>query len=650
MEWFNRLKISRKLILGFAFVALVATLISYIGINNIKKVNEGSAIMYSHNAVPLTYLINLTAHFHRLRAVSIWCMLESDAQKRADLFNRCGQREDSIRFYANIFEANIHSDDIREAFNNYKDAQDKLLPMIDHMLDLVKQNENSQALTLLAGDVEAIRKSCEDALTKLTDLQIEHAKLKSESNADIADSASLTMVILLIIGLIIAISLGIFISRVIGKPINKLAEGADKIASGDYDIKLEVSAKDEIGALADSFNVMIKNIKDAKETIVREKEEAAFKDAKVLKDTEVQKQYLIQSVDTILDEMNKFANGDLTVALEIKNDDEISKLYSGFNNAVNNIKNMLVKVSEAVTSTASASSQISASTEEMAAGTQEQSSQTMEVAGAVEQMTKTILETTKNSTIATEAAQSAGTSAKQGGKVVLETIDGMNRIAEVVKKSAETVQALGKSSDQIGEIIQVIDDIADQTNLLALNAAIEAARAGEQGRGFAVVADEVRKLAERTTKATKEIAGMIKQIQKDTNGAVESMSKGTEEVFKGKELADKAGDSLKEIIRGTEKVVDVIAQVAAASEEQSSTSEQISKSIETISNVTQESVAGISQVSKASEDLNRLTINLQNLISRFKIEDGSNAGQPGYLNNDSKSGYAVRSNGVIVKS
>ena len=172
---------------------------------------------------------------------------------------------------------------------------------------------------------------------------------------------------------------------------------------------------------------------------------------------------------------------------------------------------------------------------------------------------------------------------KQGGKVVGETIEGMKRIADVVNKSAETVKELGKSSDQIGEIIGVIDDIADQTNLLALNAAIEAARAGEQGRGFAVVADEVRKLAERTTKATKEIAGMIKKIQSDTTGAVQSMEAGHEGGRARDRLADKAGTSLTEIVGVSQKVTDMVTQIAAASEEQSSASEQISKNVEAIS-------------------------------------------------------------------
>jgi len=334
--------------------------------------------------------------------------------------------------------------------------------------------------------------------------------------------------------------------------------------------------------------------------------------------------YLTRSTATIETAMGKFAEGDLTVRVTPeRTDDGIGKLFNAFNSAIEKIKSMLVSVMEAVNQTASASTQISASAEEMAAGASEQSNQTTEVAGAVEEMTKTILETSRNSSSANDAAKKSGLIAREGGKVVNETIEGMNRIAGVVKKSAETVQALGKSSNEIGEIIQVIDDIADQTNLLALNAAIEAARAGEQGRGFAVVADEVRKLAERTTKATKEIAKMIKQIQKETEGAVISMNEGTEEVDKGKVLADKAGQSLKQIIADAQEVVDIVTQVAAASEEQSSAAEQISKNIEGINNVTRESAEGIQQIAKTSEDLSNLTIGLQELISKFKFQDNA---------------------------
>ncbi len=329
--------------------------------------------------------------------------------------------------------------------------------------------------------------------------------------------------------------------------------------------------------------------------------------------------YLTMKIAEMLEQMSLFAAGDMTISMHADRDDEIGELYSGFNRAIENIRTMMQRVAEAVSAAASASAEISASAEEMAAGASQQTEQASEVAAAVEEMSQTISESTRNAKKASELANQSGKTAKAGGAVVSETIEGMNRIALVVKQSAETVQALGRSSDQIGEIVQVIDDIADQTNLLALNAAIEAARAGEQGRGFAVVADEVRKLAERTTKATKEIAVMIKQIQRNTDGAVESMVEGTKEVDAGKKLADNAGASLQEIILSSGSVVDTVMQLAATSEEQAKASDQISRSITSISNVTQETASGTHQIARAAEDLNQLTENLEELVGHFRI-------------------------------
>ena len=349
------------------------------------------------------------------------------------------------------------------------------------------------------------------------------------------------------------------------------------------------------------------------------------------------------------------AEGDLTVEIAHNAKDEVGLLAASFRKMTVSLRETIGQVGEASSAVASASSQISSSTEEMAAGSQEQTSQAGEVASAVEEMTKTIVENSKNASAAAETAKQAKLAAETGGSVVGETIDGMNRIASVVNQSAETVRSLGKSSQQIGEIIGVIDDIADQTNLLALNAAIEAARAGEQGRGFAVVADEVRKLAERTTKATKEIAGMIRQIQSETSGAVASMEEGTKQVDHGKKLAARAGESLRQIVEVSQCVTDMVSQIAAASEQQSSASEQISKNVVAISAVTGETASGTQQIASAAEDLNRLTENLQQLVGKFKISGGHADGKPvhssfkGTSSARTKSRLAVRENGVIVQ-
>jgi len=432
------------------------------------------------------------------------------------------------------------------------------------------------------------------------------------------------MILSLVINLVLlaaGVLLIVKISTIVTREVKNLGTAAFKVTHGDLNVSVTPESESEIGQLTNSFNEMVNGIRKMQNDLVTEKASVERKVADAVTEVKKQEEYLNTAVDRMLVEMEKFSHGDLTVRLEAEKDDGIGKLFNGFNRSIANIHDMLSQVAEAISATASASAEISASTEEMAAGTQEQTQQTMEIAGAIEEMTKTIIETTRNATHAADLSKKAGVFAQEGGKVVNETITGMGRISDVVGRSAETVQTLGKSSDQIGEIIQVIDDIADQTNLLALNAAIEAARAGGQGRGFAVVADEVRKLAERTTKATKEIATMIKEIQKNTGGAVQSMAQGTSEVESGRMLAQKAGDSLKEIIDGAQTVSDMITGVADANQDQTRAAEMISRNIEAISNVTQETASGIQQVARASDDLNHLTQNLQDLLHQFKIDD-----------------------------
>ena len=335
--------------------------------------------------------------------------------------------------------------------------------------------------------------------------------------------------------------------------------------------------------------------------------------------------YLSKSTEAILAEMEKFSSGDLTAKVKVeKEGDDISKLFNGFNLTVSNIKNMINQVRQAVEATASASTQISSSAEEMAAGAQEQSSQTSEVAAAMEEMSRTVVETATNATQAAEASREASEKAHAGSIKLEASKKGMGNIVSSTENVGKKITSLATKTEQIGAIAQVIDDIADQTNLLALNAAIEAARAGEHGRGFAVVADEVRKLAENTTKATKEIAETIKAIQVEAKEANSSTKEAQDAVSYGLKLNDEVGEVLSQILASVENVTMQINQVAAASEEQSATAEQVSTNIEAINNVANESATGVQQIASASEDLNRLTENLSKIVEQFKLDDNQN--------------------------
>ena len=427
----------------------------------------------------------------------------------------------------------------------------------------------------------------------------------------------------IIVVILLYIVIAFLFARNISKPIKLLADGATRVADGDYTVRIASTNDNEIGLLSQSFNKMVENISSAIEEIHLRNEEtrnAAEQANKAMKAAEDQNKYLEESTNIMLEAIDRLSKGDLSVSLvPLKKDDDVARLYLGFNKALENIRTMFIKINQVVNSTVGSSNEISSSTEQISAGANEQSMHISEVASAVEEMTRTILASSENAKVAAESANDNGRSAAEGGSIVVETITGMKRISEVVTNAANTIEALGNSSSQIGEIIQVIDDIADQTNLLALNAAIEAARAGEQGRGFAVVADEVRKLAERTTKATKEIAEMIKLIQQNTTLAVNSIKQGTSEVEKGRLLAEEAGESLQKIINGTHRSADLIKQLSDASREQYITSESISKNIEGINSVIQETTAGIRDIANASEELRTMTTNLQSLIVQFNI-------------------------------
>jgi len=332
---------------------------------------------------------------------------------------------------------------------------------------------------------------------------------------------------------------------------------------------------------------------------------------------------------------------DLTKRIAITCNDEVAELAAWFNRFIEKIQEILSQVSSNSQGLATASEQISASSRDQARGAEMQQDQTNQVATAMQEMATTVHEVSENSNKGAAASQKAAETAREGGKIVDETLSRMRAIASSVGETAKKVRELGKRSDEIGRITGVIEDIADQTNLLALNAAIEAARAGEQGRGFAVVADEVRKLAERTGKATKEIAEMIRSIQSETKTAVAAMEAGSKEVELGVESTSRAGSSLHDIIRTSEQVGDMVTQIATAATQQSAATEQINSNIDQSARIASSTVTGAQQTAAALQDLAGVALNLQQLVGQFRLSADGTAGHGRSRDHASQLGQAV---------
>ena len=311
----------------------------------------------------------------------------------------------------------------------------------------------------------------------------------------------------------------------------------------------------------------------------------------------------------------RVASGDLTVRMDTGK----TGVYEAMRKMVDSLRQVMDKVNRSSQELHASASQLNSNAASTAESSNKVVAQAVTVATASEEMATTSIDIASNCHQAANSSNLASEAAQNGAGIVRETVDGMNRIAEKVRSSSEVVKQLGARSEQIGEIVGTIEDIADQTNLLALNAAIEAARAGEQGRGFAVVADEVRALAERTTRATREIGEMIKNIQNETRHAVIAMEEGVAEVGVGLTGAARSGQALETILQQANDVTMQISQIATAAEEQTATTREITNNIHGISETIQVSDQSAREISVASGRLSALSVELQDLVHRFSL-------------------------------
>ena len=317
--------------------------------------------------------------------------------------------------------------------------------------------------------------------------------------------------------------------------------------------------------------------------------------------------------------VDRIASGDLTQNLRVTRRDELGVLQQGIARMGTTLRELISGIRDGVSQIASAAEELSAVTEQTSAGVNSQKIETDQVATAMHEMTATVQEVARNAEQASQAAAAADNEAREGDTVVNQAIDQIERLAVEVGRSTEAMAVLQQESDKIGSVMDVIKAVAEQTNLLALNAAIEAARAGEAGRGFAVVADEVRGLAQRTQKSTEEIEGLVAGLQNGTQQVASVMNNSRSLTDSSVELTRKAGVSLENITRTVSNIQSMNQQIAAAAEQQSAVAEEISRSIVNVRDVSEQTATASDETAKSSVELARLGSQLQQMVSHFRV-------------------------------
>jgi len=383
------------------------------------------------------------------------------------------------------------------------------------------------------------------------------------------------------------------------KQADAITDMLSMIGIGDFGARVEIVSNDELCTVATSLNSMCDNTL----SLIQSAEERSEIEA---------------SIETLSAELEEIANGNLTAEVKV-GEDVTGVIAESVNGMVGQLRSIIDRVKTATVEVSSSASQIQATTASLSKGSEEQSAQIVGTSTAVKEMASSIQKVADKTEESADVAKDARKRAGEGSAAVAATIDGMNRIRTQVQETSKRIKRLGESSQEIGEIVQLISDIADRTSILALNASIQASMAGDAGQGFAVVAEEVERLADRSNEATKQISTLIKAIQTDTAEAISGMEESTKEVVEGSKLAAEAGQTLSDIDNVSSQLAELIDSISLAAKQQARGAEEVSKSMIEISEVTQQTAAGTSQAAVSVSHLAELADELRGSVSQFKL-------------------------------
>jgi methyl-accepting chemotaxis protein len=578
---------------GFLIVAVLALALGLFALIQMQKVNA-SAVELGENWLPATsHADAMKANATDAQRVLLRHLMESDPQLLAKLESDYQRFSEGYEKSAAAYQKTIVSPDEQAMFDTLQRSYATYREGLQTMLGMSRSNRKAEGAVYLREKVFPYFIETNKHIEAIVSYNLEGGQAATQQAAETFRVAIGVTIAVIILVFLSALGMGVFISRQITAGLSQVAKAADALAQGDLNQSVSVTTNDELGDMAKSFQTMIANLRQ----IVGQVRMAS---STVAAGSE--------QISSSAEQMAKSAQSQAAAV------EETSSSMEEMAASITQVAGNAHSLSAAVEETSSSIEEMAASITQVAGNADTLGAAVSQTSASVEQLAASVQQVARN---VSEANQYAGTSAEiaaKGRQAVNQTIDGMTRINRAMSEVVTVIGNLGKSSEEIGEIISVIDDIAEQTNLLALNAAIEAARAGEHGRGFAVVADEVRKLAERSAKATGEIATLIKGIQKETEQAVRSTQQGDAAIQEGTQLAQTAGESLGAIVTSVDHVTTLMAQITQATDEQNRAAAQINDAVGSMNRLTsqvmgatREQAKGSEQIIKAVETMNRMT-------------------------------------------